>query len=170
MKRLPAGHRNAAARKFASGCTFTTRSSGLQAVTALRIGISGESPCLTARQARLTVTEMKQESLQEQRRSVASWVGAVGCATGGAMASLLLPRLAEEFEGGVISVPARIVFFVGPLGWLLLSLLTASLIIRFRGSKLSEILALCCLATLVAAMCAVTFTTVSCPGFRGSSF
>lgn len=75
--------------------------------------------------------------------SIFSWVAAIACVAWGATFFNIISKMAVVFEAMdvPVSIAGRLVFFIGPWGWLLVSLLVSMLIIRFRSSRVNLILA-----------------------------
>jgi hypothetical protein len=94
------------------------------------------------------------------KHNVFSSIVAFVCAALGIMFSYLLHNFINSSGSGFFPLATRIVVFIGPLGWLLLSLGTASFIVRFRGSRPGSILAVCFLLAMIAAESIILFTPV----------
>jgi hypothetical protein len=101
------------------------------------------------------------------KRNVFSWIVALACVLCGVFYSYLLHTSPEHYRGDFQILAVRIVFYIGPLGWLLFSLLAAFFIIRFPGSSLASVFVICCLLALIAAGCVLMFAPISYPPFRG---
>jgi hypothetical protein len=97
------------------------------------------------------------------KRNVFSWITALVCAALGIVFSYMIHT---ERSGSYYPLAQRIVVFIGPLGWLLLSLVTAAFIVRFRGSRPGSILTVFFLLVMIAAGCILLFTPFYYPPFR----
>jgi hypothetical protein len=95
-------------------------------------------------------------------------ITALACAALGVAFSYLLFGDADIYGARYQPIASRIVYFIGPLGWLLFSLLAAFLVNRFRGSSLGSVLAICFLSVLIVAGCILLFTPYYYPPFRAS--
>ena len=94
------------------------------------------------------------------KRNVIFRILALGCAVCGVLISYFIHEFVQLIGSGSVSLPARVVLLIGPFGWLLFSLVTAFVMIRFPGSTLSSILAICFLSASIAAGCILMFTPV----------
>jgi hypothetical protein len=98
--------------------------------------------------------------------NVIHWLAALGCIVWGVgmcRALNLESELTEGFSGHIVPFTSRLVVIVGPFGWLLFSLFSAVLIIRFRRSNLGSIFTIAFLSVAIAAECALLFSSVECP-------
>ena len=110
----------------------------------------------------MTELEMEMESKPRIMKSspLISWIGALACAAGGVTLCLGLPLWARFTGDGTTSPANRLVCQVGPLGWLLFSLLGAVLILCFRRSRLGLVLVIAFALALSAAIGALLLTSV----------
>jgi len=95
------------------------------------------------------------------------WMAAFVCAVWGVGCFYAVSRAPQLFGYGTPPLATRMVFFVGPLGWLLFFLFGALLILRFRGSRPGQVLAICLLSAALAIGTTLLFTPFTCPGFKG---
>ena len=97
------------------------------------------------------------------KASIFSWIAAIACAAWGAAFFNIISKMAVLFAAMdvPVSIAGRLVFFVGPWGWLLFSLLVSLLIIRFRSSRMNFIIAA---SFLLLALGVTTSVRVTCIG------
>jgi hypothetical protein len=88
-----------------------------------------------------------------------SWMAAASCVFSGVMLSYHLHT--NKFVIDYQSLAIRIVFYIGPLGWLLFSMLAAYSLIRFRGAGVGGIFVICFLSAAIAAGCILMFMPFS---------
>jgi hypothetical protein len=93
------------------------------------------------------------------------WIAAFMCAADGVGFFYLLSLDPENRPPAKHMYPfvSRLVYSIGPVGWLLLSLAAVSLIIRFRKSNLGALIALGFGSVVIAAMCALWFARTEIP-------
>jgi hypothetical protein len=99
------------------------------------------------------------------KTKVLPWIAALTCAAWGFAFLYLGSQVATIFEGmhDFISPATRLVFFVGPLGWLFFSLVGALLIIRFRTSRFCPVLVIGFHSVAIGVTCTLLFTSFCCP-------
>src|SRR5579859_1692493 len=94
-------------------------------------------------------------------RNIIYWMAAFA----GAASGIGFFHILSEFPqiGGHV-LAARIISFVGPLGWLLIFLSGTLLILRFRGSRPGQILAISFLSVAIAIGCTLMSAPVTSSG------
>jgi len=102
------------------------------------------------------------------KHKLCTWITGLGCVACGILFSCLLLALPEYYRGDFQILPIRIIFLIGPLGWLLFSLLAAFFVLRVPRANLASILVICFLSALMLAECVLIFAPISYPPFRAS--
>ncbi len=96
------------------------------------------------------------------KRNALNWIAASACTACGIGLCLSVARYRELFLGVHFPFTTRTILFIGPIGWLVLSLATSLLIIRYRQSLLGTIFAIAFLLAIIALGCALLFSNINC--------